>query len=123
MKLLKIDICFLCEIKIDETFPTQQFMINGYKLFRRDRSCHGGGILCDINENIPSKIVKVEGIVKECKMVLLEFFIKTRSWLFIGPYKPPSQNENNFLGNLSFIINRLTCQYKNYVDSRFQHDY
>ena len=56
-------------------------------------------------------------------MVLLEVFIKTRTWLFVGPYKPPSQNENNFLGNLSFIINRLTCQYKNYVDSRFQHDY
>ena len=59
----KIDICFLSEIKIDETFPTQQLMINGYKLFRRDRNCHGGGILCYINENIPSEIVKVEGIV------------------------------------------------------------
>ena len=34
----KIDICFLSEIKIDETFPTQQLMINGYKLFRRELS-------------------------------------------------------------------------------------
>ena len=95
-------------------------MINGYKLFRRDRNCHGGGILCYINENIPFKIVKVEGIVKECKMVLLEFFIKTRTWLFIGPYKTPSQNENNFLGNLSFIMNIYN---ENYVDSQFHHDY
>ena len=37
----KIDICFLPETKIDETFPNQQFMINGYNLFRRDRNCHG----------------------------------------------------------------------------------
>ena len=26
----KVDICFLSETKIDETFPNQQFMINGY---------------------------------------------------------------------------------------------
>ena len=30
----KIDICFLSETKIDETFSNQQFMIKGYKLFR-----------------------------------------------------------------------------------------
>ena len=119
MKLLKIDICFLSETKIDEPFPTQQLMINGYKLFSRDRNFHGGGFLCYINENIPSKTVKVEGIVKECKTVLLEFSIKTRTWLFIGPYKPPSQNENSFLGNLSLIMNRLTCQYENNVIGNF----
>ena len=53
-------------------------------------------------------------------MVLLEFFIKTRTWLFVGPYKPPSQNENNFLGNLSFIMNIYN---EDYVDSQFQHGY
>ena len=61
----KVDICFLSEKNIDETFPNQQFMTNGYKLFRRDRNRHGGGILCYINENIPSKTVNLEGIVKE----------------------------------------------------------
>ena len=101
----KVDICFLSETKIDETFPNEQFLINCYKLFRRDRNCHGEGVLCYINENIPSKTVNVEGIVKECKIVLIDFSIKTRKWLFIGLYKPPSQNENYFLDNLSLIIN------------------
>ena len=40
-------------------------MINGYKLFRRERNCHGEGILNYINENIPSKTVNVEGIEKD----------------------------------------------------------
>ena len=106
----KVDICFLTGTKIDETFRNQQFMTNGYKLFRRDRNCHGGGVLCYINKNIPSKTVNVDGIVKECEIVLIEFSMKTRKWLFIGLYKPSSQNENNFLENLSLIINRLTCQ-------------
>ena len=38
----KVDICFLTETKIDDTFPNKQFMLNGYKLFRRDRNGHGG---------------------------------------------------------------------------------
>ena len=68
----KVDIWFLSETKIDETFPNQQCMINGYKLFRRGRNCHGGGVLCYINENISSKTVNVDGIVKYCKIVLIE---------------------------------------------------
>ena len=41
----KVDVCFFSEKKIDEAVSTQQFMINGFKLFRRDRNCHGGNIL------------------------------------------------------------------------------
>ena len=85
----KVDICFLSETKIDETSPNQQFMINGFKLFRIYRNCHGGGVLCYINENIPSKTLNIEVTVKECELVLIEFSIKTRKWLFIGLYKPP----------------------------------
>ena len=73
-------------------------MINGYKLFRRERNCHGEGIL-NINENIPSKIspVNVEGIEKDYEIIWIEISIKTCKRLCIGLYKPPSQKENYFL--------------------------
>ena len=44
---------------------------------------------------------------------LIKFSIKTRRWLSIGFYKPSSQNKNYFLDNLSLVINKLPCQYKN----------
>ena len=52
-------------------------MINGYKLFRRERNCHGEGIL-NINENIPSKIspVNVEGIEKDYESFGQKFLLK-----------------------------------------------
>ena len=62
----KVVICFLFEIEVNRTFPNQQFMLNRYKLLCRDRNCHGGGILCYINENIPSKTVNEDGIEKNC---------------------------------------------------------
>ena len=116
----EIDIYFLYEKEKKSRWRISKSTIydkynNDYKLFRRDRFCHGGGILCYINENenVTSKTVNVEGIEKDCQIVLIEFSIKTRKWLCIGIYKSPLQNENNFLDNLSLIINRLTSQYEN----------
>ena len=72
-------------------------------------------MICYINDNIPSKIVNVESLEEDCEVILIEFFIKTRKWLCIGLYKPPSQNENYFLQNLSLVMNRLTCKYENFI--------
>ena len=77
----KFDTCFPSGTKIDETFRNQQFMINGYKLFCKDKNCHGEGVLCYINENIPLKNVNVEGIVKDCEIFLIEF---SNSYLLVS---------------------------------------
>ena len=57
-----IDICLFSETKLDETFPNQEFKIHGCKVNRRDRNKHGGGVLYYVNENIPCKMVSVEGV-------------------------------------------------------------
>ena len=54
----KVDTCLFSETKLDEIFPNQQFKIHGYKMYRKDRSKHGGGVLCYVNENIPCKMLK-----------------------------------------------------------------
>ena len=108
-----IDISLLSETKLDETFPNQQFKISGYKMFRRDRNKHDGGIMFYINENIPCKTVNAEGLPNDCEITLIELSIKSRKWLCIGLYKPPSQNEKYFLGNLSLALIKMSCEYEN----------
>ena len=53
-----VDILLIVETKLGDSFPTNQFRINGYQQFRVDRSCHGGGLLFYITNNIPAKAVK-----------------------------------------------------------------
>ena len=36
-----IDVLLISETKIDSFFPSEQFAINNYKIFRRDRNCFG----------------------------------------------------------------------------------
>ena len=114
-----IDICLLSETKIDESFPNQQFNISNYKTFRRDRNKHGGGLLFDINENIPCKLINDEIIPSDIEMIMFEFLVKTRKWLCIGLYKSPSQNENSFLDIFSKVLIKHTCQYENIMIGDF----
>ena len=51
-----MDIIVLTETKLDDSFPTAQFTIEGYsKPFRHDRNSDGGGILIYSREDIPCR--------------------------------------------------------------------
>ena len=89
----KIDVGLISETTVDESFPNQQFKINGYKMFRKDRDRFGGGLMFYVNEQIPSKVLSLESISKDIELILLEFTVKNQRWLCVGIYRPPSQNE------------------------------
>ena len=46
-----LDILLISETKIDSSFPTAQFQIEGYTTYSLDRNANGGGM-----EDIPSKV-------------------------------------------------------------------
>ena len=70
---------------------------------------------CYVNQNISCKMVNIEGVTDDCEIILNEFSMKTRKWLCIGLYKPPSQNHNFFLDNLSLILKKLACKFDNII--------
>ena len=52
----KVDILVISETKLDESFPINKFILEGFSTpFRADRNSQGGGILVYIREDIPSK--------------------------------------------------------------------
>ena len=83
----------ISETKVDESYPNQQFKINGYKMFPRDRNRFGGGLMFYANEQIFSKVLSLGSIPMDIELILLEFTVKSRTWLCIGIYRSPSQNE------------------------------
>ena len=53
-----IDVMIFVETKLDDSFPTSQFSMNGFvKPFRRDRNKFGGGILIYVREDITCKLL------------------------------------------------------------------
>ena len=57
-------ILLISETKIDSSFPTAQFLINGFTTYRRDRNRNGGGMLLYIREDIPSNLLHTDDIVE-----------------------------------------------------------
>ena len=101
LTIKKIDICLISQTKVDTSFLNQQFKINGYKMFRRDRDRFGEGLMFYVNEQIPSQVLSLESIPMDTELILLEFTIENRRWLCIGTYRPPFQNEKYFIDHIS----------------------
>lgn len=45
MKDFKAQVVYLTETKIDASYPNSQFMVEGYNIYRNDRTKGGGGVL------------------------------------------------------------------------------
>ena len=50
---------------------------------------------------------------KETEAIYLEINIRSRKWLIVGLYKPPSQNNSLFLENMSKNLSRYLDSYEN----------
>ena len=69
-----VDLLIISETKIDSSFNDNLFKVEGYKMERRDRTTHGGGIMTFAHSDLPFKrrtdleCQKVETICYELSM-------------------------------------------------------
>ena len=75
------------------SFPSKQFAIDNYKIFRRDTNCFGGGLMFYVNENIPCRKLSPEQNDSNFEIIFLEITLRNRKWLLIGLYKLPGQKK------------------------------
>jgi exonuclease III len=94
---------FACqETKIDRKTDSSSLTINGFKLFRRDRSENGGGVALYISEFLnPNQLMlrandDVEIVAVKCKLA--------QPLVIASIYRPPRQPILSFLESLSELI-------------------
>ena len=73
-----IDIFLISETKLDDSFPSAQFLIKGFSaLYRFDRNSKGVGLLFYTREDIPSKILTYSSNC-DIKTYLIEINLRKR---------------------------------------------
>ena len=77
--LSKTDILLLSETKIDDSFPDSQFFTEGFKMYRKERTKTGGGLLLYVNENLPGKIIDSYKFKGNSKVILFGFSVSNKS--------------------------------------------
>ena len=100
-----IDILVLSETKLDESYSTNMFDIEGYTLpFRRDRNINGGGVLIYVKEGIPCRELKMMSATENVEGIFLEINLRKRKWLLFGGYNNCKSNISAFLSNIGPTI-------------------
>ena len=107
-----IEILILLETKLDWSFPTCQLHIEGYMPpIRADRNRKGGVLLILIKEGAPVKeIPLLSSTAKEIEGKTIEVSLLKIKWLLLGIYRPPSQLEGFFLGEVSSNIEHFCAR-------------
>ena len=99
-----IDILVLSETKIDNTFPTTQFLISGFSPpFRIDRNRFGGGILFYVRKDIPARLLSCN-FCSEIECLPVELNLHKKKWLVYGTYNP---NKDSISSHLNTLRNSL----------------
>ena len=109
-----VDILVIAETKIDSSFPSNQFQIEGYKTpYRLDISERSGGILVYVKDNLITKELKVT-MTRDTQSVFCELNLRTHKWLIVKIYRLPQQDLKYFFEHISHILDQHQC-YENVV--------
>ena len=81
------DFLFLVGTKLDSSFTTDQFVINGFaKPYRLDRYRNGRGVIIYIREDIPSKELNKQKFTKKLEGLFIEINLRKSKLLLFGTY-------------------------------------
>ena len=104
------------EIKIYDTFPDSQFLMEGFSTpYRLDRTAKGGGILLYIRQDIPSKYITKFAVNESFERFFVELNLRCKKWLLGSSYNPHKGKLTSPVSNLSTALDKLCTDYENII--------
>ena len=111
-----IDVLVPPETKLDDSFPTSQFIMEGFtKPYRMDRNRNGGGIMIYVRDDIPSKQLNRHDFPSDIEGIFIELNFKKVKWLLLGTYHPPNASDSYYFEKLSNSLDLYIDTYDKFV--------
>ena len=107
------DVLVIIETKLDDSFPTSQFLMKGFaETLRLDRNRNRGGVMIYIGDDIPSRLLLLKDVFPgDIESLYVELNFRKCKWLLPGTYHPRSQSDQYYFNNLD---KSLLDTYSNY---------
>ena len=108
-----MDILTIQETKLDSSFPTQQFSLDGFSApYRLDRNREGGGVLIYVREDIPSKQLSKHTFTKNVEGLFIEVNLRKTKLLLFGDYRSEHKDfgvtKDDFLEQIIFALDKYS---------------
>ena len=104
---LKAQVAFITETKLDATYPSSQFKIDGFNIFRNDRKKGGGGVMAFVSSSIPSKKLGLPCAYKTIEPLVIQSRIGSHDVIFLGIYRSPKGKERDYLLKVEHELNSI----------------
>ena len=99
LKLLNISLkaheLVIRETKIDGSYPSSQFRLPGYHIYRKDRIKGGGGLIAYFSTVLAYRKLTLSKSYKTLEAIAVESKIGRRDVLFLSIYRTPKQKSTN----------------------------
>ena len=106
-----LDILLISETKLDDSFPSAQFLLDGFsKPYRLERCSNGGGILLYIRDDIPSRLLSNSN---KTESIFTEINFRKKKWLICASYNPHKSTISNHLHHLGKGLDNYIGNYDN----------
>ena len=109
------DMLLISETKLNNTFPDNLFLMNGFHpLYQEDHTDKGGGLLLSVCKHIPSRklIVNFSPITEA---MFIEINLNNKRWLIFCSYNPHKFMIQNHLNIISKQFDELCKTYENFI--------
>ena len=104
----------ITETKIDESYPTSPFIIDGFSTpFRLDRNINGGGVLIYVSDLLPCNQVNFLSKPDDIESIFVELNLRKTKWLLMGGCNPSKHTTPYFLNQVSKQIDKGMENYDN----------
>jgi hypothetical protein len=105
-----VDLLFISETKLDASFVDAQFSVPGYRLWRADRTSHGGGVLAYLRSDIPG-CRRTDLEFCDVESVAIEDNLSTAKWLIYGVYRPPSMPNGTVTDDMCRTLDKASTKF------------
>ena len=110
-----LDILMISETKLDSTFPSNQFTVEGYLApIRFDRNGRGGGIILYIRKYIPARLLKTS-LPKDFEGFFIELNLRKKKILMCCSYNPAKCNISSHLSMVGRSLDSYMPSYDNFL--------
>ena len=109
-----LDILIITESKLDDTFPDNQFCIDGFSPpFQAASRENAGGVIIYVREDIPSRKLKSHPPTINFDGIFFEINLKKSKWLVFGGYNPHKDYISNYMNQLGPCLDHYMPKYDN----------
>ena len=111
-----LDVFFISETKLDNSFPCPQYNIPDYKLYKDDRNEHSEGIMaytpCDLPHRRREDLERF--VEKPVESMVIEMITRRQKWMLICLYNPNVKDGSVYAPKLPLYHRASVCRKKTY---------